>query len=398
MTHAASATADTLREVIEELAPLERGAGSPGEREAAQWIRERLAGAGCEAVVDEEQFDDGYARLHGALSGIGVLAGLAAATGRARVLAALAGFGAAAAIADDCANWGRHVRRAVGPRRSTWNVVAETGDREADRTIVVMAHHDAAPSGFVFDDTAQRKANDLFPDVIEAIDTALPMWWPAFGGPALAGVGALTGRRGLARLGLFLSAGSAAIFADISRDRIVPGANDNLSGVAVLVSVAESLQARPIEGLRVLLVSCGAEEVLQGGVYGFVERHLKRHDRARTSVLNVDSVGSPRLIMLEGEGPVVMEDYCGPEFRDLVAHVAENCGVDLRRGMRARTSTDAVITSHAGYPSATLSAMTAWKGLANYHRFSDVPENVDYSTVERAARLTDAVVRELAVA
>jgi hypothetical protein len=41
--------------------------------------------------------------------------------------------------------------------------------------------------------------------------------------------------------------------------------------------------------------------------------------------------------------------------------------------------------------------MTAWKGLANYHKPTDVPENVDYETVERAARLTDAVVRELAV-
>jgi Zn-dependent M28 family amino/carboxypeptidase len=193
-----------------------------------------------------------------------------------------------------------------------------------------------------------------------------------------------------------LSAGAAASFADIARHRIVPGANDNLSGVAVLVSVAESLAAEPVEGVRVLLASCGAEEVLQGGVYGFVERHLRPLDPARTRVLNVDTVGCPRLIMLEGEGPVVMEDYCGPDFRDLVARVAEEAGVELRRGMRARTSTDAVITSHAGYPTATLSSMTAWKGLSNYHKPTDVPENVDYATVERAATLVEAVVRELA--
>jgi acetylornithine deacetylase/succinyl-diaminopimelate desuccinylase-like protein len=396
VTHAVSVSSDTLREVVEELAGLERGAGSPGEEVAAHKLRARLERAGCSATVDEEVYLDGYAPLHSALSAVGVLAGVAAVSGRARVLAALAGAGAAAAIADDCANWSRFVRRRIAERRTTWNVVAETGDPTADRTIVLLAHHDAAPTGAVFDDTAQRKANDLLPGVIETIDTALPMWWPVIAGPALAGLGAVTGRRGLAGAGLVLSAGSTASFADIARHRIVPGANDNLSGVAVLASVAESLQATPVEGLRVLLVSCGAEEVLQGGIYGFVDRHLKPLDPSRTWVLNLDTVGSPRLIMLEGEGPVVMEDYCDPEFRNLVARVAEDAGVELRRNMRARTSTDAVVPSHAGYPTATIASMTAWKGLSNYHKPTDTPENVDYGTVDQAATLADAVVRELA--
>ena len=386
----------TLREVIEDLAPLERGAGSPGEEVAAHRLRTRFESAGCTAVVDEEEYDHGYARLHAALSAVGAAAGLAALSGRFRALAALAGAGAAVAIADDCANWNRFARRALGERRMTWNVVAATGDPGADRTLVLLAHHDAAPTGAVFDDSAQRKANDLFPDVIEAIDTAVPMWWPVIGGPALSALGALTGRRGLARAGLVLSVGSAASFADIARDRVVPGANDNLSGVAVLVAVAEALQEKPVQGLRVVLASCGAEEVLQGGIYGFVERHLKPLDPSSTLVLNFDTLGSPRLIMLEGEGPVVMEDYCGPEFRDLVAAIADKAGVELRRGMRARTSTDAVVPSHAGYPTATISSMTAWKGLSNYHKFTDTPENVDYGTVARAATLAEAVVRELA--
>jgi acetylornithine deacetylase/succinyl-diaminopimelate desuccinylase-like protein len=383
-------------ELIEDLAALERGAGSPGEEVAAHRLRERFERVGCTAWVDEEEYYDGYARLHATLSAVGALAGLAALTGRARPLGFLAGAGAAAAIADDCANWSRFARRALSEKRTTWNVVAEAGDPDADRTLVVMAHHDAAPTGFIFDDSGQRIANDLAPDVIEAIDTALPMWWPVIGGPALSALGALTGRRGLAAAGLVLSAGSAASFADIARDRIVPGANDNLTGVAVLMAVAESLQAEPVEGVRVLLASCGAEEVLQGGVYAFVERHLKPLDPGRTLVLNIDTVGCPRLILIEGEGPVVMEDYCGPEFRDLIARVAEDAGIELRRGMRARTSTDAVVPSHAGYPTATIGSMNAWKGLDNYHKPTDVPENVDYATVEDAARLAEAVTRELA--
>ena len=41
------ASLETLREVVEALAPLEREAGSEGEREAADWIAGRLAAAGA---------------------------------------------------------------------------------------------------------------------------------------------------------------------------------------------------------------------------------------------------------------------------------------------------------------------------------------------------------------
>ena len=387
---------DTLREVIEELAPLERGAGMPGEREAAELLRGRFEAMGVPVQLDEEEYDCGYARLHALFCGVGVAAGLAGMRGRARPLAAAAGLAAALAAADDSANGVRFVRRAMEGRGKTWNVVAEAGDAAAAKTLVVMAHHDAAPTGFIFDDTLQRKLNDWFPDFIERTDTAIPMWWPVYAGPFLAGLGALTGRRALARAGLMLSTSSMASFADIARHRIVPGASDNLSGVAVLVGLAERLQAQPVSGLRVVLGSCGAEEVLQGGVYGFAERHVKPLDPAQTWVLNVDTVGSPRLILLEGEGPVWMEDYCEPGFRDLVADVAEDAGIALRRNMRARTSTDAVITSRAGYPTATLCSMNAWKGLSNYHKPTDVPENVDYATVAAALELSEAVARRLA--
>lgn len=396
MTQSRAVSGEVLREVIEELAPLERGAGSPGEQEAAHRVCERLEQAGCAAWVDEELYDDGYARLHAGFSALGVLAGAMAARRRGRVVAAIAGLAAALAAADDAGNGARFVRRRILGRRPTWNAVAEAGDRTAERTLVVMAHHDAAPTGFIFDDTLQRKLNDWFPDYVERTDTAVPMWWPVYAGPLAAAAGAVTGRPAIARAGMFLSSASLAIFADIARHRIVPGASDNLSGVAVLVALAERLRDRPVDGLRVVLASCGAEEVLQGGVYGFLDRRLKPMDPETTWVLNLDTLGSPRLILLEGEGPVWMEDYSGPEFRDLIADTARESGIALRRNMRARTSTDSVIPSRAGYRTATLCSMNAWKGLDHYHRPTDVPENVDYSTVESALELTEALARRLA--
>ncbi|HYZ82610.1 MAG TPA: hypothetical protein VE571_15145, partial [Solirubrobacteraceae bacterium] len=115
----------TLREVIETLAPLERGAGSEGEREAAEWIAQRLRAAGCPAEVQEEQFHHGYARVMSALSLASGVAGMAAlASRRARPVAGVAAGAVAAAIADDVSNGPRLFRRAVGRPRTTWNVVA----------------------------------------------------------------------------------------------------------------------------------------------------------------------------------------------------------------------------------------------------------------------------------
>ena len=190
---------------------------------------------------------------------------------------------------------------------------------------------------------------------------------------------------------------NTALGADIARDRIVPGANDNLSGVAVLAGMAERLLARPVKGLRVLLCSCGAEEVLQGGIYAFVDTHLRRLDPASTWVLNLDTVGSPQLVMLEGEGVLGIEDYTDPSFRDLIAATALDAGVPLIRGQRARSSTDSVIPSRAGYATATLTSFEPdTKLLSNYHLPSDTPENLDFGTVREALDVTEALARRLA--
>jgi hypothetical protein len=387
----------TLREVIEALAPLERRAGSEDERRAADWIAQRLRSAGCDAGVEEEQFRDGYARVMSSLSIASGLAGVAALTSRrARPVAGAVAGVVVAAIADDVSNGPRLFRRAASPTRTTWNVVGACGEASAPRTLVLLAHHDAAPTGKIFDDTLQRWWGETLPGIIERVDTSLPLWLTLMGAPALVALGSLRGRRGLIAAGVAGSALGTAVFEDVARSPVVPGANDNLTAVAVLVALAERLRAKPIEGLRVVLASCGAEEVIQGGIYGFARRHFPALDRERTWFLNLETLGSPRLIMLEGEGPVVMEDYHDRAFRDLIARVADRAGAHLRRGMRARNSTDAVIPSRAGYPTATLASMNRYKALSNYHLMSDTPENVEYRTVRQALMLTEAVARELA--
>jgi hypothetical protein len=390
---------DTLREVVYALAPLVRRAGSEDERKAAEWLEARLRAAGASAEVEDVLFRDGYARQLLPLGIIGLAMGVLALSGRARKRAALVAATVGALTADDAANGLRLWRRLVTRPRTTTNVVAYVGDPEAERTLVVLAHHDAAPTGRAFDQSLQRTLARRVPWLVQRVNTSLPLWWPIFGAPLAVAVGAATGRRRLTAAGTALGVGTVGLGIDIARSPIVPGANDNLSAVAVLVGLAERFEAEPLRGVRVILASCGAEEVLQGGIYPFVETHLRPLDPARTWVLNLDTVGSPRLVMLEGEGVLQIEKYTDPSFRDLVATTAQAAGVPLVRGMRSRSSTDSVIPSRAGYPTATVASFEPdTKLLSNYHLPTDTPENLDFGTVAEALTLTEALARRLGAA
>jgi len=382
-----------LERTIAALARLERLPTSAGEREAARWIARELGELGCRVAIEEEAAHGSFARPVGLLSALGVASGLAALRGR-RALGALGGALAAAGIADDVASGPRVLRRRLR-RRRTWNVVAEAGDPSSERTLVVLAHHDAAPSGIIFDQRPQKWVWERWPALVENTDTSLPLWWPTIAGPALVSAGSLLGRPGLVRAGMRTGLLAVASLLDIGRRPAVPGANDNLSAVAGLLELARRLQERPVEGLRVLLVSCGAEEALQEGMLGLARRHFPSLPTGSTWFVNLETVGSPELALLEGEGVLAMREY-EEQFKDFVTEQAAAAGVRIRRGLRSRSSTDASIARRAGYPTVTLISVNAWKALSNYHLPTDTPENVNYETVSRAIEAAEATLRALA--
>jgi hypothetical protein len=390
----------TLREIVETLAPLHRPPCSPGERAAAQWLHERLGSvAGVEVQLEDEPSWGTFPPTATGLGLAGVLAALLSLRGR-RLAGALLAAATFAGIVDEANNGPRILRRLVRRRRTTVNLIARAGDPEASSTLVVIAHHDAPQTGMLFDQTLQRTLHERAPHVLERFKTPLPQWWFGLAGPLATLLGALRGPGRGQRLGalkgLVLGLLGTGLVADVWRSETVQGANDNLSGVACIVGLAELLRDHPIPGLRVLLVSCGAEETLQDGIRAFVSTHRHELDPAATRFVNLDTVGSPHLVLLEAEGPVRMEEYAGPWLRDLFAARADALGIPLHRGYRARASTDSVIPSRAGYPTATLVSMTDWLAPANYHLPSDIPANLDYSTVADATRLVYEVARTLA--
>jgi acetylornithine deacetylase/succinyl-diaminopimelate desuccinylase-like protein len=388
-----------LRDAIAHLASIHRPSASAGEREAAGWIAARLAEQGCEARVEQERAHGGYWFPLGVPTALAGLAGrLARRGGRGRrALAAAVGAFAAAAIWDDVGGGRMWFRRRFLPSRPTWNVVAQTGDPRGERTLVLVAHHDAAHWGLLFHPGVLPLVDRLAPRLLERTDTSPPLMAPVIAGPALVALGALMGRRGVLAVGTFLALGSAATFAEIGARDAVPGANDNLTGVATLLGVAANLAEAPVEGLRVLLVSTGSEEGFMEGMQAFARRHFATLDPELTHVVCVDTVGSPQLALIEGEGMLRMREY--PHgFKELVAGCAREAGVELRRGLRLRNATDGLIALRAGYETAAIGSVNRLKVPSNYHWPTDTAENVDHGTVADAVALCTCVARRLAAA
>ncbi|HEX8688747.1 MAG TPA: M28 family peptidase [Solirubrobacterales bacterium] len=381
---------DWLRERLEELERIHRPSASEGERRAAEWLVERFAELGAGARIEAEPAHGTYWWPLGIGAALGALGGIAALRGR-RLLGALLGAIGAAGIADDFPPGQRRLRRPL-PTRTTCNVVCELGPPDAKRTMVVVAHHDAAHSGLVFHPALPKIADRL--GLVEGQDTSPPLMAPVIGGPILAALGALSGRRLLAKLGVFFGLGSAAAMADIGLRRTVPGANDNGTGVVALLAVARRLVEDPPNDLRVILLSAGSEESFSEGIKAFGERHFPQLPRQSTFFLALDSIGSPHLLVLRGEGFLKMHEY-SPRALALMDGLAEELGIWLFPNLRLHNGTDGLEPLAAGYETAALCGCTDLKQPANYHWPNDLAENVEFGTLADGVRLIEAAVRRL---
>jgi hypothetical protein len=379
-----------LRERLEELEKIDRPSASEGERRAAEWIVERFAEVGAEARIEAEPAHGTYWWPLGLGALLGILAAVLGRRGR-RLLGALLGAVGAAGIADDFPPGQRRLRRVLR-KRTTYNVVCETGDLEAEKTIVLISHHDSAHSGIVFHPEIPQIANRL--GLIERSDTSPMLMAPVVGGPLLAGLGALTRSRLLRRLGGFLSLGSLAAMAEIGSRPVVPGANDNGTAVVSLLALAERLREEPVQGIRVILLSVGAEESFSEGIKAFGERHFPELPRESTVFLCLESTGSPHLLTLRGEGFLKMREY-SPRALALVDGLAEEMGIWLFPNLRLRSGTDGLEPLAAGYETVVLCSCTDLKQPANYHWWHDLAENVNFDTVEDGIRLAEATIRRL---
>lgn len=380
-----------LRARLEELERIYRPSASEGERRAAEWLVGQFAELGAEARIEAASAHGTYWWPLGIGTALGALGGIAARRGR-RAFGAALGLLGTAGIASDFPPHQRRLR-ALLPKRTTYNVICEIGDPDAAHTVVVGAHHDSAHSGLVFHPALPKIGDRL--GMIERADTSPPLMAPVIGGPLLVALGTVTKIKALTRLGTLLSLGSTAAMAEIGSRKVVPGANDNGTAVVSLLALARRLADSPALGVRVILLSAGAEESFSEGIKAFGERHFDALPTESTTFLCLESTGSPHLLVLRGEGFLKMYDYPAPTL-ELLDSAAEELGIWLYPNLRLHNGTDGLEALAAGYESAVIAGCDDLKQPSNYHWPNDLAENVDFDTVADGIRLSEAAIRRLA--
>jgi hypothetical protein len=290
---------------------------------------------------------------------------------------------------------GRRPLRGLLPKRTAANVVAQAGDLSAERVLLVVSHHDAAHTSVFFDPRITAFVGRHYqpapgtPPKLPAVTAPIAI------APGLVAAGAALRLRGLARLGAWICAGIIGSFVEMASRQTVPGANDNLTGVATVLGLARAVKERPLTGLRLVLVSTGAEESHMEGMRAFATRHFSKLGRERTRVLCVDSVGSPHLVLAEAEGMLQMRDY-DEELNELIEACAHAEGISLLRGLRMRLGTDGYLALRHGLPAALLTSIDENGAASNYHWPTDTPDRVDYARLADAVTLCESLARRLA--
>jgi hypothetical protein len=164
-----------------------------------------------------------------------------------------------------------------------------------------------------------------------------------------------------------------------------PGMNDNGSGVAAVLEVAEQLASRPLPGGAALRVGFwGAEEIGLVGSRRYV-RGLSAAERRRIrAYVNLDMVGSPRerAAVYAGEGTA---------GRDIEAALRDGLPDDAPEEDLGGAS------DHASFAAGGIPVGGIFTGLDRcYHRACDRIGNVDTALAALAARATAGALVTLA--
>jgi hypothetical protein len=260
--------------------------------------------------------------------------------------------------------------RRLLPRATGYNVVGRLPALGAkQRTLVLVAHHDAARTGLMWDPRLSRLGDSAAAKSGKRASLALL--------PEVALAAAALGLRRLpaAVLGL-----AFALVTDQARSPVVPGANDNASGVAGVLELVRRLADRRPAGLEVIALVPGCEESGMGGMAAWIE--AQELDPERTLVLGLDTIGSGEPVVLEAEGGLWPVRY-----REQDVAAAERAG--LRR-WRLGAWTDPVLAALRGLPALSILSVRDG-GFPNYHLPSDTPANVDIGCVEACVNAAETI-------
>lgn len=355
---------EALKADVGALSAIERRAGTPGDLVSAEWVAGRMREIGLEDVrIETFRCHSTWAIPYGAHALLGLLA--ARLPARLRVPLAL---GAAISFEADYTGRDQTLRSLLPGAGVGHNVVGRVGS--GTRKLVLVAHHDAAHTGWVWDPRFLESGRN------HARRTGTTPSFIAAPLVALALIALGFRRIGSAVLGLNVALGVQSALSET-----VPGASDNATGVAGVLELARRYVAEPLEDTEVIVLCPSGEEVGLAGMYEWLRVQRTGYVPECCVVVSLDTLGAGEPVVARGES------VTGRYRAEDLALVEE----DVQRVILG-AGTDAMAARYAGLPSVSILSWTDG-GFTNYHRPTDTADRVNWDSVERSVALADRTIR-----
>lgn len=379
---------EAIRKEIEALCALpHRGSTTEEERKAATLLVGRLKGMGLEA--DEERFfsHKTWSWVYALMFSGFILASFisAASPFLAFLIALLCLF----------FNWAEHTTRFEGlgqflPKAPSQNVVGRLPMEKPDAHVVVTCHYDTSRTGLPYAPALVRhfRSSFLFSLGTQAGLTLIFLIRIFNGDGFLLDAFQILGT-------VYLMVGVAIMVDREVRGEYVNGANDNASGVAAMLALADRFAKAPPKGLDMWFLANGCEEVGMTGQRHFLLNHAHALPPERTYFLNLDNIGSGRLRYCTGEGMIKFFPY-SPTLIHLAWQTARSAPFqDVTPHPYRRAYFDALVPAAQGYGALSLIALDEDDEIPNWHWHTDTIENVDMETVKKGADFAEQIIRRL---
>lgn len=388
---AAQQAIETIRHLSETIGG--RGSCTPAERQAAEYTADHMRALGIQDVRTETYQGAPSTYQPYALAFVAALLGtlgvwMVGGRGAMAVAAVLNALGAWGMVieTDFSNNWMRRLLPKAGSQ-NTAGVIPPAG--KVHQRAILCAHVDTHRTPVFY---SSRTWHKLFGLLVGGAFISMVI------GALVYTVGALSGWSWAKWIGLGLAAVEVftllmCLHADFTP--FSPGANDDASGVGVILGLAERLTRDPLGHTEVWLAFTGCEEAAAYGIAAFLDAHAPvLGDEAVYIIL--DQVGLGRLQVLTSDG-LIIKRKTHPRALELARRAAAalpNLEVIERVGI---AYTDAAVATRRGLVALTVSAIlpSSADSDMHWHQMSDRLTHVDPQTISNAHAFTWQVLQEI---
>ena len=372
----------TLKQDIINLCSIkDRTSASKGEHEASVLLKNRLDQIGLDTIVENFSFSFSFAKVLMLCAIFGIIAAWIPYSYLiiSIILFALAIISYFGECTSEFIFW-----RKIFPFQKSTNVIGKIQAKQEKLKIIISAHYDTAHCGCIYNPYIVNKVGPtkigplLLPFILLC---CLAITWF---------VGIFTGIFILKLIFSILLGIFVILLMQYELAPPTPGAADNASGVAIVLSLAEHLKINNIyPDISFYFLLTGSEESHMIGMQKFMKKHKNEFDKNNTFFINFDTIGSSKLLKYTvSEGFMITQKYL-PYLVSLTAKL-ENL-FDIKP-IHITGHTDALIPAILGYNSINFISFNENNVPDHYHWFTDIPDNIIIHVLERCKNCSLALI------